>query len=119
MHLKLGFVIGCKITTFLQILQYAFYWMVTTCQPPCQTIQNPPWLRHRPNPPKTIVLTIHSHYKKQVTSLPLVFFVFRTSFPYPLLKLLSLQRIGVIASYDINLSVMEDFAGFRQYNGCS
>ena len=29
MHLKLGFVIGCKITTFLQILQYAFYWMVT------------------------------------------------------------------------------------------
>ena len=24
MHLKLGFVIGCKITTFLQILQYAF-----------------------------------------------------------------------------------------------
>ena len=32
MHLKLGFVIGCKITTFLQILQYAFYWMVTNNQ---------------------------------------------------------------------------------------
>ena len=33
MHLKLGFVIGCKITTFLQILQYAFYWMVTKNAP--------------------------------------------------------------------------------------
>ena len=26
------------------------------CKPPCQTLQNPPWLRHRPNPPATIIL---------------------------------------------------------------
>ena len=41
MHLKLGFVIGCKITTFLQILQYAFYWMVTNVEQKHFKIYNP------------------------------------------------------------------------------
>ena len=47
MHLKLGFVIGCKITTFLQILQYANEWMVTRVVTQSQQTYDRLYQRHK------------------------------------------------------------------------